>query len=114
MQYLCFVDGQIGNASKYYLQIGTYLYPLVRNVSPCYRADYGAIFLPNVESGIEGNLFHFNKNSSGIYKYKIIIETIEKWKMLFSSRNIIVGQNLSESRHLEMKLETGLHRILKK
>ncbi|XP_049820880.1 protein spartin isoform X2 [Aethina tumida] len=46
---ISWVDGNEVNAPKAILQVGAWVYPLVPGVSPCYRTDYGAFVLPNVE-----------------------------------------------------------------
>lgn len=42
------------STGRIYLQVGSWVYPLIPEVSPCYRSDYGAFILPDVHSGIEG------------------------------------------------------------
>lgn len=42
------------NAPKAILQVGTWVYPLVPGVSPCYRTDYGAFILPDLNATIPG------------------------------------------------------------
>ncbi|CAG9772586.1 unnamed protein product [Ceutorhynchus assimilis] len=49
------VEGSTPNAPRAILQIGTWIYPLVPGVSPCYRTDYGAFILPNVYSDVPGS-----------------------------------------------------------
>lgn len=49
------VQGSEPNAPRAILQIGTWIYPLVPGVSPCYRTDYGAFIIPNVYSDIPGS-----------------------------------------------------------
>ncbi|XP_023018570.2 spartin [Leptinotarsa decemlineata] len=49
------VEGTEPNAPKAVLQIGTWVYPLVPGVSPCYRTDYGAFILPDLNATIPGS-----------------------------------------------------------
>lgn len=49
------VQGQEPNTPRAILQVGTWVYPLVPGVSPCYRTDYGAFILPNVHADIPGS-----------------------------------------------------------
>ncbi|KAL1506082.1 hypothetical protein ABEB36_005512 [Hypothenemus hampei] len=49
------VQGDQPNTPRAILQIGTWIYPLVPGVSPCYRTDYGAFILPDVYSDIPGS-----------------------------------------------------------
>lgn len=37
-----------------YLQVGSWVYPLIPGISPVFRSDYGAFILPDVHSEIEG------------------------------------------------------------
>ncbi|XP_039295204.1 protein spartin isoform X2 [Nilaparvata lugens] len=37
-----------GKEPLFYLQVGDWFYPLVPNVSPCFRSEYGAFILPDV------------------------------------------------------------------
>ncbi|CAH0553437.1 unnamed protein product [Brassicogethes aeneus] len=43
------VEAEGPNAPKAILQVGNWVYPLVPGVSPCFRTDYGAFILPNLE-----------------------------------------------------------------
>lgn len=45
--------GEKGTESTF-LQIGSWVYPLVPGVSPCYRTNYGAFILPDLHSDIPG------------------------------------------------------------
>ncbi|XP_054263896.1 protein spartin isoform X3 [Macrosteles quadrilineatus] len=47
-------DGREEGLPKYFLQVGEWFYPLVPDVSPCFRSDYGAFILPDVQSQVEG------------------------------------------------------------
>lgn len=47
-------DGGEANVPKYYLQVGDWFYPLVPDVSPCFRSDFGAFILPDLYSSVEG------------------------------------------------------------
>lgn len=47
-------DGGEQNVPKYYLQVGDWFYPLVPEVSPCFRSDFGAFILPDLHSSVEG------------------------------------------------------------
>lgn len=47
-------DGGEQNVPKYYLQVGDWFYPLVPDVSPCFRSDFGAFILPDLHSSVEG------------------------------------------------------------
>lgn len=49
------LDGGEQNVPKYYLQVGDWFYPLVPEVSPCFRSDFGAFILPDLHSSVEGN-----------------------------------------------------------
>nr|CAI5868431.1 unnamed protein product [Callosobruchus analis] len=49
------VQGDEPNAPKAILQVGSFVYPLVPGVSPCYRTNYGAFILPNVHASTPGN-----------------------------------------------------------
>ncbi|RZC41035.1 Senescence and/or MIT domain containing protein [Asbolus verrucosus] len=49
------VDNEGENVPRAILQIGTWVYPLIPGVSPCYRADYGAFILPNVYAETPGS-----------------------------------------------------------
>lgn len=42
------------NAPSAVLQIGSFVYPLVPGVSPCYRTNYGAFILPNLNAEAPG------------------------------------------------------------
>jgi hypothetical protein len=46
-------DGN-GNKSRAFLQVGSWIYPLVPGVSPCYRTEHNIFVLPDVHSTIEG------------------------------------------------------------
>ncbi|XP_075234428.1 spartin isoform X2 [Lycorma delicatula] len=48
------LEGGASEVAKFFLQVGEWFYPLVPNVSPCLRAEYGAYILPDVHSGEEG------------------------------------------------------------
>lgn len=48
--------GEEGTTPTAYLQIGSWVYPLVPGVSPCYRTNYGAFILPDVHSTVQGNV----------------------------------------------------------
>ncbi|XP_018331959.1 protein spartin [Agrilus planipennis] len=41
--------------SKYFLQVGGWVYPLVPGVTVCYRTDYGAFIFPDTETEIPGS-----------------------------------------------------------
>ncbi|XP_049859597.1 protein spartin [Schistocerca gregaria] len=43
-----------GEVPSYYLQLGTWIYPLVPGVSPCFRTQYGALILPDLHSDVTG------------------------------------------------------------
>lgn len=44
-----------GEESTTFLQVGEWVYPLVPGVSPCYRTDYGAFILPDLQADVPGN-----------------------------------------------------------
>ncbi|GLV43973.1 spartin [Carabus blaptoides fortunei] len=44
-----------GEESTTFIQIGEWVYPLVPGVSPCYRTDYGAFILPDLQADIPGS-----------------------------------------------------------
>ncbi|XP_046666035.1 protein spartin isoform X2 [Homalodisca vitripennis] len=47
-------DGRDASLPKFFLQVGDWFYPLVPDVSPCFRSDYGAFILPDLRSDVEG------------------------------------------------------------
>ncbi|XP_072386300.1 protein spartin [Diabrotica undecimpunctata] len=49
------VRGTEPNAPAAILQVGTWVYPLVPGVSPCFRTDYGAFVLPDVNADVPGS-----------------------------------------------------------
>ncbi|KAG5882430.1 hypothetical protein JTB14_025236 [Gonioctena quinquepunctata] len=49
------VGGREPNAPRAVLQIGSWIYPLVPGVSPCYRSDYGAFILPDLNATVPGS-----------------------------------------------------------
>nr|CAD7430632.1 unnamed protein product [Timema monikensis] len=44
-----------GEKTRAYLELGNWIYPLVPDVSPCFRTEYGAFILPDVHSTVEGS-----------------------------------------------------------
>lgn len=54
--YIFDIDGGETGVPKFFLQVGDWFYPLVPDVSPCYRSEYGAFILPDLHSSIEGNI----------------------------------------------------------
>lgn len=67
------LDGGEENVPKYYLQVGDWFYPLVPEVSPCFRSDFGAFILPDLHSSVEGNCFCCH---SSVQIYKSIIKFV--------------------------------------
>ncbi|XP_057661620.1 protein spartin [Diorhabda carinulata] len=49
------VQGTEPNAPKAVLQVGSWVYPLVPAVSPCYRTNYGAFILPDLNASEPGS-----------------------------------------------------------
>lgn len=49
---MCFLLGK--NDSTAFLQVGSWIYPLIPDVSPCIRSEYGAFIFPDITSGVEG------------------------------------------------------------
>ena len=43
-----------GNRPPAYLQVGSWIYPLVPGVSPCFRTSFRAFILPDIHSDVEG------------------------------------------------------------
>lgn len=55
MQIIQFTEDNVENRPPAYLQVGTWIYPLVPGVSPCFRTSYRAFILPDIHSDIEGS-----------------------------------------------------------
>ena len=50
-----FSEDSKGNRPPAYLQVGSWIYPLVPGVSPCFRTSYRAFILPDIHSDVEGS-----------------------------------------------------------
>ncbi|KAK3910561.1 Protein spartin [Frankliniella fusca] len=50
-----FTEDNVENRPPAYLQVGTWIYPLVPGVSPCFRTSYRAFILPDIHSDVEGS-----------------------------------------------------------
>lgn len=44
----------VSGSGQVYLQVGSWVYPLIPGISPVFRADFGAFILPDVHSELEG------------------------------------------------------------
>jgi hypothetical protein len=49
-----FAGGGQGNKPRAFLQVGSWIYPLVPGVSPCCRTEHNVFILPDVRSAEQG------------------------------------------------------------
>ncbi|XP_065201536.1 protein spartin isoform X1 [Planococcus citri] len=93
-------DGGRESLPKYYLQIYTFVYPLIPKVSPCIKTEFGAILLPNIN--IERN------ENSDIESVGLVVKKEKEEEFISTLENIlqtkIVLCNTKEPAHISVKI----------
>lgn len=118
-------DGGRESLPKYYLQIYTFVYPLIPQVSPCIKTEFGAILLPNINiernenSGLRKFVLtccvfaiHLNFNFLDIESIGLIVKKEKEEEFIATLENIlqtkIIFCNTKEPAHVSVKISDAI------